>query len=388
MIDEVLLKRLMAEGESSRLDYKSQQYPFVGVSDGQKAELLKDILAMANASREVDAFILIGIAEQPGGRPRIVGIADHLDDADLQQFVNSKTNRPIKFSYVEFSVEGMTLAAIRIPVQPRPFFVRKRYGCVEPLVVYMRRGSATVIADPDEVHDMGVASAISATPSLSVEFADLKRRRPLGHNLALKQVILEPISDEELPVVNEPPDPLGFSIRSSLVEGHINHDYWLEMRNYVLMQNAIGRIGFSATNTSAVVAHGVRAVLTHRREQGVFLLQDPPARPPERRSLGADLYASIVTGDGDVVVSEYGDEWHIEVRFGKIQPKASVWTTDELLIGTANAREVVLAGQIFGDNFEPVPIELKIVSEPTRRPMTMDDLRSDEDTTDDTTEEE
>ena len=108
-MDSRTLKNLLAEGESARLDFKSQQYPFAGPSLGQKGELLKDILAMANASREVDAFILIGIKEQPGGRPNIVGITDHLDDADLQQFVNSNTNRPIRFSYFESQFDGKTL---------------------------------------------------------------------------------------------------------------------------------------------------------------------------------------------------------------------------------------------------------------------------------------
>jgi Schlafen, AlbA_2 len=162
-MDDNLLRRLLAEGESSRLDYKSQQYPFAGASDGQKGELLKDILAMANASREVDAFILIGIEEQPGGRAQVIGIVDHLDDADLQQFVNSKTNRPMLFSYFEFQADGKTLAAIRVPLQRRPFFIKKRFGPVDARVVYMRRGSSTVEADPDEVHDMGVSSAVPAS---------------------------------------------------------------------------------------------------------------------------------------------------------------------------------------------------------------------------------
>ena len=80
---------------------------------------------------------------------------------------------------------------------------------------------------------------------------------------------------------------------------------------------------------------------------------------------------------------KHGDEWHIEITFSKVQPRSSVWTEDELLIGTVDAREVVLAGQIFGDNFDPVPIELTIVSEPTKRGMTVKDLRSCHDSRDD-----
>ncbi len=72
-MDNDLLNGLLLQGESSHLDYKSEQYRFVGASDGEKAELLKDILAMANAWRESDAYILIGVKEQPGRKAEIVG---------------------------------------------------------------------------------------------------------------------------------------------------------------------------------------------------------------------------------------------------------------------------------------------------------------------------
>lgn len=62
-MDANLFKQLLAEGESSRLDYKSRQYRFVGASDDQKSELLKDVLAMANAWRDSDAYILLGVQE-------------------------------------------------------------------------------------------------------------------------------------------------------------------------------------------------------------------------------------------------------------------------------------------------------------------------------------
>lgn len=62
-MDTTLLRRLISQGESSYLDYKSKQYSFIGGTVGEKSELLKDVLAMANAWREVDAYILIGVTE-------------------------------------------------------------------------------------------------------------------------------------------------------------------------------------------------------------------------------------------------------------------------------------------------------------------------------------
>jgi hypothetical protein len=48
---EDLMERLLYENESAALDFKMDQYPFVGATDDEKGELLKDILAFANAWR-------------------------------------------------------------------------------------------------------------------------------------------------------------------------------------------------------------------------------------------------------------------------------------------------------------------------------------------------
>src|ERR1039458_5748264 len=93
-MDIDLLERLLYEEESETLDFKAQQYPFDGASDDQKSELLKDILAFANAWRRTDGYILIGVEEVRAGRSIVRGVATQLLNQNLQQFVTSKTNRP------------------------------------------------------------------------------------------------------------------------------------------------------------------------------------------------------------------------------------------------------------------------------------------------------
>jgi hypothetical protein len=56
-MDQALFERLLGMQEDETLDFKEEQYPFVGASDDQKSELLKDILAFANAWRQTDAYI-------------------------------------------------------------------------------------------------------------------------------------------------------------------------------------------------------------------------------------------------------------------------------------------------------------------------------------------
>lgn len=154
-MNDDLFEQLLHEGESSSLDYKRDQYPFAGASDEDKSELLKDILALANGWRHADANILIGVDEVIGGRSTVVGVSDHIADNDLQQFVNSKTNRSITFSYRAYPYEGKQIGIITIPKQERPFYVAKDYGKVHKHVVYYRQGTSTAIATPDDIARMG-----------------------------------------------------------------------------------------------------------------------------------------------------------------------------------------------------------------------------------------
>ena len=150
-----LIEQLLNEDESSSLDFKRDQYLFNGASDDEKSELLKDILAFANAWRRTVSYILIGVGEIRGGRSEPIGVKEHLDDANVQQFVNSKTNRPVNFGYEVVPVDDVEIGVISIPIQDRPIFVNKDYGRVKRGTVYIRRNSSTSVADADEIFKMG-----------------------------------------------------------------------------------------------------------------------------------------------------------------------------------------------------------------------------------------
>src|SRR5437773_7319618 len=107
-MDETRFRTLLLQSEGPDLDFKRDQYGFDGRTDAEKTKLIKDILTYANSWRLSDAYILIGIEELNTGNRNPCGIspADHIDDASLQQFVNSKTNREVKFSYEAFQYEG------------------------------------------------------------------------------------------------------------------------------------------------------------------------------------------------------------------------------------------------------------------------------------------
>jgi len=188
------INELLYQEESATLDFKEEQYRFVNESNEHiKSELLKDILAFANAWRESDAYILIGVREIKGGKSEIIGIDNDIDDASLQQFISKKTNRPLDFKYCTISIDEKTISCIQIPIQKRPFYIKKEYGKVKANTVYLRRGSSTDIATPDEVLDMGVSS-VGNNQSLN---------NPVDYRVSAKLIPIQINNQDEYNVIEE-----------------------------------------------------------------------------------------------------------------------------------------------------------------------------------------
>ncbi|MCH8316831.1 MAG: ATP-binding protein, partial [Planctomycetes bacterium] len=160
-------ERLLYEEESTTLDFKREQYRFVKASDDEKSELLKDLLGFVNAWRRSEAYILIGVTDVRGGKSIVNGIgkADHLDDHSLQQFVNSQTNRPMRFHYEAFGFEGKQVGIIRIDEQERPIYLKRDYGNLERDKVYVRRGSSTDPTKPASIEEIALIGRNPVAPS-------------------------------------------------------------------------------------------------------------------------------------------------------------------------------------------------------------------------------
>jgi hypothetical protein len=197
-----LFESLLHEEESSSLDFKRDQYPFVGASDDDKSELLKDILAFANSWRRSTAYILIGVEEVKGGRGVVHGVSQHLADNDLQQFVNSKTNRTVTFSYAAFSFEGKQVGIITIPKQERPVFLNKDFGKLKQQVVYVRQSSSTAPASPDEIARMDAAAATDAWAQKELEEQRREREEQRLLQLRLHSAVNRPTVLCDFPIVH------------------------------------------------------------------------------------------------------------------------------------------------------------------------------------------
>ncbi len=171
------LASLLQRSEGDTLDFKQENYRFHGEikNDGSvqegKVELLKDILAMANAWKATDAYIVIGVSEANGRAIAFPGVEPDLYDEEVQQFVNGKTNRPVEFSIEHREHDGVKLTVIRVgKKQPRPIFLHKPYKRLKQHVVYLRRGSSTDEASPDEIAEMAKEDVVIKAPQVSLLF--------------------------------------------------------------------------------------------------------------------------------------------------------------------------------------------------------------------------
>lgn len=163
MLNEEKIQQLNLQGESNCVDYKCAQYAFIHAEDEKKAELLKDVLCFANSFREEPAYILIGVVEESSGLGTVCGIQDDevIDDSKLQEFINSKTNKPIPFSaYPIRTTSGKLLQIIEIDrcLGTRPYYLKRDYNWLHHNDVWTRTGTSSHIASPDEIAEMGKAT--------------------------------------------------------------------------------------------------------------------------------------------------------------------------------------------------------------------------------------
>jgi hypothetical protein len=223
-MNDILFDRWLYESEGDSLDFKRNQYKFINASDEEKSELLKDILAMANSWRRVDGYIVIGIEDRPE-KPNIVhGIIDHIDDAVIQQFVNSKISGTCIFNYATYTKDNKTIGIIRVPVQERPVYLTKDYGLLKANNVYVRRGSSTAIAKPDEISKMGSYNFIGGNANIEIGFIDISTNQMIGAVLEKETTYLAILDD--IPEYSE-----GVSIMMPTVGE--NRGYYKDYINYL-----------------------------------------------------------------------------------------------------------------------------------------------------------
>jgi len=357
-VDSNTIENLLNEDESNYIDFKQGQYRFEGASEEEKSEILKDILAFANAWRRTDAFILIGVKEVKGGRSQVIGITDHFDDAAIQQFVNSKVQKPIQFSYIAFEFEEKQVGIIKIPVQERPFYLKQKYGKLKPNVVYLRRGSSTDEAEPDEIAKMGIALASSAQsqiPNVDCEFANPITRILYGKEIEVTSIVL--ILKE--PIQNFSPKQNNFAIAS--IGSSPNRNFYRELYQFYEYQSLLKNVSIRLKNTGNVTAFNARVEISIVEDDLLFVHKsDFPDRPQKYFNYLASIndrvsFPGIAQIGSRLSIDKNGVGWLIVINFGNIQPKAEDWLEEPIFIGSRKPQDVRFEAIIYADN-APYPI--------------------------------
>ncbi len=361
-MDSITLENLLNENESNYVDFKQAQYRFIGASDEDKSEILKDILAFANAWRRTDAYILIGVKEVKGGRSQVIGIKDHFDDATLQQFVNSKVQKPIQFSYIAFEYEEKQVGIIKIPVQERPIYLKQKYGKLKPNVVYLRRGSSTDEAEPDEIAKMGIALASSTQsqiPKVDCEFANPITRTLYGKDIELTSTVL--VLNE--PIQNFTPQKNNFDLAS--FGSSPNRNFYRDLLQFYEFQSLLKKVSIRLINIGNVTAFNARVEISIVEDGLLFVHKsDFPDRPQKYHNYLASIndrvtFPAIAKIGSRLAIDKNGAGWLITINFGNIQPKAEDWLEEPIFIGSRKPQVVRFDAIIYADNV-PNPIHVPL----------------------------
>lgn len=371
-----LIEGLLYQNEGTALDFKLKQYPFSGATDEEKSELLKDILAFANSWRQGDAFILIGVQPITGGRHIPIGSEEHFDDAQLQQFVNSKTNRKVILSYEVISVEEKKIGVIRIPKQERPIYVTKRFGKVEKEVVYFRLGSSTTPATPVDIARMGRDDSIQSqpTPILSLQFADLQNRTELGKNIEITSIAFAQITNS-LPDAGEKSSSFTYLTIDPIQQ--VNKDYWRDMEHYIKIKALVKPVGFMLRNQGSNLAQNVRVEIISSTDSITVLEENNLPKQPAYNRFDNIHIISPFWKQKQIKIEHYGQKWIITADFGNIQAQSCIWATEVFYIGSKSQTELTFDANIYADNLPaPQKTSLNIRFDITKKPaLTINDLK-------------
>lgn len=137
----VLKEVILHDNESANVDFKATQY-----QKAQHSELLKDVLALANAHVDGERLIVIGVKLRPGHPRELRGIMEEVVDAgNYQQLIAENVEPELEVDYVTEQIDGKKFGILRIPDQSlgRPFLMKKDYRDLTKGTGFIRRGTTT-----------------------------------------------------------------------------------------------------------------------------------------------------------------------------------------------------------------------------------------------------
>lgn len=151
---ESILTAALEGHEDSDFELKQQWHDLS--SKHGKAEFVKDVIALANAtSPERAGHIVFGVEDARHGG-RVLGVGTTPDSEQLQQILSSYSSPvpDLKCAHIQYS--GVTVSVLRVGWTPsHPYYVtRDHAGVLDSRLVYTRRGGTVGFLRPHEVEDL------------------------------------------------------------------------------------------------------------------------------------------------------------------------------------------------------------------------------------------
>lgn len=140
VMDVAKLKKLLAQKEGPKLDYKLAM-PLA--SDTHKKEIAKDVLALANTPGG-RGYLVIGVQDKTRA---LVGVdpADYPEEK-IQQILLTRCDPPVNISVDPVQIQGVVIVVVSVyKSHNRPHQMRQTGA------FYIRRGSTTDLAHRDEI---------------------------------------------------------------------------------------------------------------------------------------------------------------------------------------------------------------------------------------------
>lgn len=317
MISEEQIDQLCRYGESNCVDYKRAQYAFIGAADNKKAELLKDVLCFANVFRKTPAYILIGVDEESSGIGSICGIREDevIDDSKLQEFINSKTNKRIPFSAYPFRMHsGKIIQVIEIDVcaRARPFYLKKNFSKLHCKDVWVRAGTSSHIASPEEIAALGRDYVeLENTPDIKTVL--------VSENGDSEELVSVSIGCDIKQTDNQ------FQRKLAYLSGGTDYD------QYMWVKFNVAKLHFrlKAENVSRVNAEGLEFKCELKCDDGSVALSEAPAFARSPFYFGKDSIPSTLMRRTDLRPKEKEDcvkDIYLEVlHYGKFAIEVTVY---------------------------------------------------------------
>jgi hypothetical protein len=177
------LKKLIEAGERDNIDYKLTCRAFCSKDKKYKAELAKDICAMANNGNTA-SYLLIGVSNDRKSFQDTSSLK--LTDDNLQAFVKAAIFPPPRVTVTTAEREGHELTIIQVGPQAkqafriyRDFIDYNTQTCIRRNDVWIRRNATTDLATPEEIGALlGRRPPKESSPSVdNVQFERLPRNQ-------------------------------------------------------------------------------------------------------------------------------------------------------------------------------------------------------------------